>query len=321
MSGHAHDPSCLFCKIVRGEIPSAKVLETDDAVAFLDIQPVNRGHVLLLPKEHHAPPSIRLASLSPLAAHLARTPPWLSRSRPGIDKQRRIQRGSSTTTRLLGRDDRSRPLAHHPPTSSTTRSTGPGPTPSTSAMSSARCGSGSSRAAGAWARRRLIRLKRAGRFRGVAAGSRVGGGGVCQPLIYLGRRCPGDGYRCVKRHLSARPGVWPALVVRMSPGRAPEDRLGSPGPSRSPRRRTLPSIHQDAARLRPGVASRCRFRRRGSRREKRKVNTKSVATSAESRSGLTGIRLFLLHWSAWAFQDASPLIDCQLVSHPDVDPG
>jgi histidine triad (HIT) family protein len=49
-----HDPSCLFCKIARGEIPSAKILETDHAVAFLDINPVNKGHVLLLPKAHHA---------------------------------------------------------------------------------------------------------------------------------------------------------------------------------------------------------------------------------------------------------------------------
>src|SRR5438132_7287781 len=54
MSRHAHDSDCLFCKIVRGEIPSAKVLETDDAIAFLDIRPVNRGHVLIVPKGHHA---------------------------------------------------------------------------------------------------------------------------------------------------------------------------------------------------------------------------------------------------------------------------
>ena len=49
-----HDPSCVFCKIARGEIPTAKVLETDHAVAFLDIDPVNLGHVLLVPKAHHA---------------------------------------------------------------------------------------------------------------------------------------------------------------------------------------------------------------------------------------------------------------------------
>jgi histidine triad (HIT) family protein len=46
--------SCIFCKIIRGDIPAAKVLETDAAVAFLDIQPVIPGHVLLVPKAHHA---------------------------------------------------------------------------------------------------------------------------------------------------------------------------------------------------------------------------------------------------------------------------
>lgn len=56
MTSHArpHHGSCPFCKIIRGEIPAEKVLETDDAVAFLDIRPVIRGHVLLVPKEHHA---------------------------------------------------------------------------------------------------------------------------------------------------------------------------------------------------------------------------------------------------------------------------
>jgi histidine triad (HIT) family protein len=50
----ASDPNCIFCKIVAGQIPSAKVLETDSAVAFLDINPVAPGHVLLVPKEHSA---------------------------------------------------------------------------------------------------------------------------------------------------------------------------------------------------------------------------------------------------------------------------
>lgn len=44
---------CLFCRIIRGEIPSARVLETDRAVAFLDVAPVNLGHVLLVPRSHH----------------------------------------------------------------------------------------------------------------------------------------------------------------------------------------------------------------------------------------------------------------------------
>ncbi len=43
---------CIFCKIVRGEIPSHKVYETDDVLAFLDIRPVNAGHTLVIPKTH-----------------------------------------------------------------------------------------------------------------------------------------------------------------------------------------------------------------------------------------------------------------------------
>jgi histidine triad (HIT) family protein len=44
---------CIFCKIARGEIPSARVLETHDAIAFLDINPVSKGHTLLVPRAHH----------------------------------------------------------------------------------------------------------------------------------------------------------------------------------------------------------------------------------------------------------------------------
>jgi len=54
MSQRSHDPNCIFCKIVHGEIPSARILETGEAVAFLDINPINHGHTLLVPKEHHA---------------------------------------------------------------------------------------------------------------------------------------------------------------------------------------------------------------------------------------------------------------------------
>jgi histidine triad (HIT) family protein len=48
------DPNCIFCKIAAGQIPSAKVLETDDALAFLDIAPLAPGHVLLIPRFHVA---------------------------------------------------------------------------------------------------------------------------------------------------------------------------------------------------------------------------------------------------------------------------
>ena len=77
MGLHPHDPSCLFCKIVAGSIPSAKVLETDHALAFLDINPVNRGHVLLVPKAHHS----TLSELpDDLAAETARLIPRLVRA-------------------------------------------------------------------------------------------------------------------------------------------------------------------------------------------------------------------------------------------------
>lgn len=47
------DKDCIFCKILKGEIPSAKVYEDDNVYAFLDIGPVNKGHALVIPKEHH----------------------------------------------------------------------------------------------------------------------------------------------------------------------------------------------------------------------------------------------------------------------------
>lgn len=44
--------NCIFCKIVSGVIPSTKVYENEHVVAFLDINPVNIGHSLVIPKEH-----------------------------------------------------------------------------------------------------------------------------------------------------------------------------------------------------------------------------------------------------------------------------
>lgn len=43
---------CIFCKIIDGEIPSAKVYEDDDVYAFLDISQVTKGHTLVIPKKH-----------------------------------------------------------------------------------------------------------------------------------------------------------------------------------------------------------------------------------------------------------------------------
>jgi len=45
---------CLFCKIVRGEIPSRKVYEDDDVLAFHDIHPIAPVHFLIIPKLHVA---------------------------------------------------------------------------------------------------------------------------------------------------------------------------------------------------------------------------------------------------------------------------
>lgn len=43
---------CLFCKIARGDIPSQKVYEDDEVVAFHDIRPVAPVHILIIPKQH-----------------------------------------------------------------------------------------------------------------------------------------------------------------------------------------------------------------------------------------------------------------------------
>ncbi len=44
--------NCIFCKIAKGEIPSYKVYEDDNLIAFLDINPFTKGHTLLVPKKH-----------------------------------------------------------------------------------------------------------------------------------------------------------------------------------------------------------------------------------------------------------------------------
>ncbi|MHA1907957.1 MAG: HIT family protein [Candidatus Thorarchaeota archaeon] len=44
---------CIFCKIVRGEIPSSVVFEDDICMAFMDVFPIREGHSLLIPKQHY----------------------------------------------------------------------------------------------------------------------------------------------------------------------------------------------------------------------------------------------------------------------------
>ena len=49
-----HDPQCIFCKIVAGQIPSRKAYEDEELLAFHDINPWAPVHVLVIPKQHIA---------------------------------------------------------------------------------------------------------------------------------------------------------------------------------------------------------------------------------------------------------------------------
>jgi histidine triad (HIT) family protein len=56
-------PDCLFCSIVAGTVPAFRVVDTPDGVGFLDIRPVFKGHVLVVPRPH-------VSQLSDLPAEL-----------------------------------------------------------------------------------------------------------------------------------------------------------------------------------------------------------------------------------------------------------
>jgi histidine triad (HIT) family protein len=68
--------NCLFCKIVRKEIPAEVVYENGKTIAFLDIKPVNPGHVLVVPKEHHpdfaSTPADQLGDIAAVAQKVAK---------------------------------------------------------------------------------------------------------------------------------------------------------------------------------------------------------------------------------------------------------
>lgn len=46
------DDTCIFCRIIRGEVPSFRVFEDEHSIAFMDINPLNPGHVLVASKAH-----------------------------------------------------------------------------------------------------------------------------------------------------------------------------------------------------------------------------------------------------------------------------
>jgi len=67
--------ACIFCRIIKGEIPSFKLFENEKVLAFLDIQPLSRGHALVIPKFHgeklHDIPDDQLSELLPVAKKVA----------------------------------------------------------------------------------------------------------------------------------------------------------------------------------------------------------------------------------------------------------
>lgn len=68
-------PDCIFCKIAKGEIPADIIYEDENCLAFLDITPINPGHVLLIPKKHYENlydlPDEILTQLAPIIKKLA----------------------------------------------------------------------------------------------------------------------------------------------------------------------------------------------------------------------------------------------------------
>ncbi len=66
---------CIFCKIIKREIPADVVYEDENCLAFLDITPINPGHVLLIPKQHYENlydlPDKELKQLAPIIKKLA----------------------------------------------------------------------------------------------------------------------------------------------------------------------------------------------------------------------------------------------------------
>ena len=65
----ASDPNCVFCKIVAGTIPCFRIFEDAATLAFLDINPVNPGHALVIPRNHAT--NLLTADAPDLAAAIA----------------------------------------------------------------------------------------------------------------------------------------------------------------------------------------------------------------------------------------------------------
>jgi histidine triad (HIT) family protein len=70
------DVNCIFCKIIAGDIPSAKVYEDEIVLAFMNLQQKNPGHTLVIPKEHYPniyeTPDELVGYVAQIAARIAR---------------------------------------------------------------------------------------------------------------------------------------------------------------------------------------------------------------------------------------------------------
>ncbi|KAL2194941.1 HIT-like domain-containing protein [Corynascus similis CBS 632.67] len=68
--------SCIFCKIIKGEIPCFKLFENEKTLAFLDINPLSKGHALVIPKFHGEKltdiPDDHLTDILPIAKRLVK---------------------------------------------------------------------------------------------------------------------------------------------------------------------------------------------------------------------------------------------------------
>lgn len=80
------DKNCLFCKIIRGEIPSAKVYEDEKMLVFKDIQPKAKVHLLAIPKNH-------FKLLSEMDEERAEDLKYILKKIPQIAKENGLQNG------------------------------------------------------------------------------------------------------------------------------------------------------------------------------------------------------------------------------------
>lgn len=86
----SHDPNCLFCRIAAGQIPSSKVYEDDELLAFKDIHPAAPVHLLIIPKVHIASLADADDSHAPLLGRMLALAPKLAREQGAMNGFRTV---------------------------------------------------------------------------------------------------------------------------------------------------------------------------------------------------------------------------------------